>query len=161
MSDQSDPEFEVFVARFEILSRLNKNGHLYNPGDWIDIVDYKRAMVYCSPLLQSELSGEIQYLAHYASLIDNAHDDLFIEGDPIGGGAIPSLLKKHLKKGYRVIMSEDFVAELYNGKSIALVGSSNMIVGSGLGKYIDSHDTVIRMNKSIPLNACILPPTVI
>jgi hypothetical protein len=50
-------------------------------------------------------------------------------------------------------MSEDFVAELYNGKSIALVGSSNMIVGSGLGKHIDSHDTVIRMNKSIPLNA--------
>jgi uncharacterized protein (DUF1786 family) len=44
---------------------------------------------------------------YYAGLIDKSHDDLLIEGDPIGGGAIPSLLKKHLKKGYRVIMSED------------------------------------------------------
>jgi uncharacterized protein (DUF1786 family) len=44
---------------------------------------------------------------YYASLIDKSNDDLFIDGDPIGGGALPSLLKKHLKKGYRVIMSED------------------------------------------------------
>jgi uncharacterized protein (DUF1786 family) len=44
---------------------------------------------------------------YYAGLIDKSHEDLFIEGDPIGGGAISSLLKKHLKKGYRVIMSAD------------------------------------------------------
>jgi hypothetical protein len=50
-------------------------------------------------------------------------------------------------------MSEDFVSEFYNGKSVALVGSSQTLVGRGLGEYIDSFDTVIRMNKCIPLNA--------
>lgn len=44
---------------------------------------------------------------YYADLIERCDQDLYIEGDPIGGGAIPSLLKKHIKKGHRVIMNED------------------------------------------------------
>ena len=43
----------------------------------------------------------------FAEVIEKCDQNLFIEGDPIGGGAIPSLLKRHLKKGYRVIMSEE------------------------------------------------------
>ena len=44
---------------------------------------------------------------YYADLIERCDQDLYIEGDPIGGGAIPSLLKKHLKKGHRVFMNKD------------------------------------------------------
>lgn len=44
---------------------------------------------------------------HYAHLIEKCDQDLYIEGDPIGGGALPSLLKKHIKKGFRVIMNEN------------------------------------------------------
>jgi len=43
----------------------------------------------------------------FAEAIERCNQDLFIEGDPIGGGAIPSCLKRHLGKGYRVIMSEE------------------------------------------------------
>jgi len=43
---------------------------------------------------------------YFAKVIESCDQDLFIEGDPIGGGAIPSCLKRHLEKGYRVIMSE-------------------------------------------------------
>jgi len=43
----------------------------------------------------------------FAEAVDKSSQDLFIEGDPIGGGAIPSRLKRHLEKGYRVIMSEE------------------------------------------------------
>jgi len=43
--------------------------------------NYKRAMVYCSPLLQSELSGEIQYLAYYASLIERGELDYLLITD--------------------------------------------------------------------------------
>jgi hypothetical protein len=45
-----------------------------------------------------------------------------------------------------------FVDDLYNGKTIVLVGSSHTLTGRGLGSYIDSFDTVIRMNKSVPVH---------
>ena len=44
---------------------------------------------------------------YFSEIIERCTQDLFIEGDPIGGGAIPSLLKRHLEKGYRVIMDEE------------------------------------------------------
>ena len=44
---------------------------------------------------------------YFSSIIENCNQDIFIEGDPIGGGTIPSLLKRHLKKGYRAIMTEE------------------------------------------------------
>lgn len=44
---------------------------------------------------------------YFSKIIEQCNQDLFIEGDPIGGGAIPSLLRRHLKKGYRVIMDEE------------------------------------------------------
>ena len=47
---------------------------------------------------------------------------------------------------------EDFLDYMYNDKSVVLVGPSETLVGRGLGEYIDSFDTIIRMNKSIPLN---------
>ena len=51
---------------------------------------------------------------NFARLIERCEEDIFIDGDPIGGGAIPSLLKNHIKKGYRVIMSEDAAYTLRN-----------------------------------------------
>jgi len=51
---------------------------------------------------------------NFARLIERCEGDIFIEGDPIGGGAIPSLLKSHIKKGSRVIMSEDAAYTLRN-----------------------------------------------
>lgn len=43
---------------------------------------------------------------HFSEIIERCSQDLFIEGDPIGGGTIPSSLKRHIKKGHRVIMGE-------------------------------------------------------
>ncbi len=51
---------------------------------------------------------------NFSRLIEKCKEDIFIDGDPIGGGAIPSLLKSHIKKGYRVIMSEDAAYTLRN-----------------------------------------------
>jgi len=51
---------------------------------------------------------------YFAEIIENCNQDIFIEGDTIGGGAIPSFLKKHIKKGYRVIMSEDTACTVRN-----------------------------------------------
>jgi uncharacterized protein (DUF1786 family) len=42
---------------------------------------------------------------YFAQLIEQCDQDLFIDGDPIGGGALSSLLAQHIKKGYRVIMT--------------------------------------------------------
>jgi uncharacterized protein (DUF1786 family) len=43
---------------------------------------------------------------YFAQLIEQCNQDLSIDGDPIGGGALSSLLAQHIKKGHRVIMSE-------------------------------------------------------
>lgn len=53
----------------------------------------------------------------FARLIERCEDDIFIHGDPIGGGAIPSRLKTHIQKGYRAIMSEDAAFTLRNNLS--------------------------------------------
>ena len=52
-----------------------------------------------------------------------------------------------LKKG-----EYDFLDNLYTNKKVAIVGPAATMVGSGLGEYIDSFDTVIRLNRSIPVN---------
>ena len=52
-----------------------------------------------------------------------------------------------LKKG-----EYDFLDNLYTNKKVAIVGPAATIVGSGLGEYIDSFDTIVRLNKSVPLN---------
>jgi hypothetical protein len=44
------------------------------------------------------------------------------------------------------------VKELLDGKDVVIVGPSKTLIGTGSGEYIDSFDTVIRMNKSVPLN---------
>ncbi len=49
-------------------------------------------------------------------------------------------------------VDEDFLEELYNDNTVAIVGPSNAIIGKDLGEYIDSFDTIVRLNKSIPLN---------
>ena len=46
----------------------------------------------------------------------------------------------------------DFLDNLYTNKNVAIVGPAATIVGNSLGEYIDSFDTIVRMNKSIPLN---------
>ena len=38
---------------------------------------------------------------------------------------------------------------LIHGKSVALVGPAAYMVGSGYGDEIDSHDTVVRLNRGI------------
>lgn len=42
--------------------------------------------------------------------------------------------------------------ELLEGKRVCIVGPSKTLIGRGIGNFIDGHDTVVRMNKSIPLN---------
>jgi uncharacterized protein (DUF1786 family) len=44
---------------------------------------------------------------YFAQVIKKCDQDLSIDGDPIGGGELPSLLVKHLERGYRVIMTEE------------------------------------------------------
>jgi hypothetical protein len=44
------------------------------------------------------------------------------------------------------------VNNLLDGKSVVIVGPSKTLIGQNTGEYIDSFDTVIRMNKSVPLN---------
>lgn len=44
---------------------------------------------------------------YFADCVRTCDQDLFIDGDPIGGGSLPSLLTDHLKKGYRVIMTDE------------------------------------------------------
>ena len=43
---------------------------------------------------------------YFAKVIEECQQDLFLEGDPIGGGAVSSGIRKHIEKGYRVVMSE-------------------------------------------------------
>jgi hypothetical protein len=45
---------------------------------------------------------------------------------------------------------EDF-KEYMKGKRVCLVGPSPSIIGSGKGEEIDSHDIIVRLNKSLPL----------
>ena len=42
-------------------------------------------------------------------------------------------------------------AAFLKGKSVALVGPSPSIKGTGKGAFIDSHDIVVRLNKAIPV----------
>ena len=49
-------------------------------------------------------------------------------------------------------IEEDFLESLYNDSTVVIVGPSLQMIGSGLGEYIDSFDTVIRLNRSIPVN---------
>ncbi len=50
----------------------------------------------------------------YVQQIEQCDHDLFISGDAIGGGGIASALIRHLKKGYRVTMTEDAAFTLRN-----------------------------------------------
>jgi uncharacterized protein (DUF1786 family) len=50
----------------------------------------------------------------FAQQIEDCRQNLFIDGDPIGGGAISSQLRKHIEKGYRVTMTEDAAYTLRN-----------------------------------------------
>jgi len=43
----------------------------------------------------------------YGERIKRCKEDLFLEGDTIGGGGITSVLKEHIERGHRVIMTRD------------------------------------------------------
>ena len=53
----------------------------------------------------------------FAKQIENCQQNLYIDGDPIGGGAVSSLLRKHIQKGYRVTMTEDSAYTVRNNLS--------------------------------------------
>lgn len=42
--------------------------------------------------------------------------------------------------------------ELLDGKDVVMVGPSQSLIGSDMGPTIDEFDTVVRLNKSVPLN---------
>jgi len=44
------------------------------------------------------------------------------------------------------------VNEFLTGKSVVMVGPSKTLIGQGGGDDIDAYDTVVRLNKSVPLN---------
>jgi Glycosyltransferase family 29 (sialyltransferase) len=44
---------------------------------------------------------------------------------------------------------ENEIAQIFKGKSVAIVGNSPGLINQGLGKEIDSHDLVIRLNGGI------------
>ena len=54
---------------------------------------------------------------YFAKQIEECKQDLSIDGDPIGGGAVSSRLRKHLEKGHRVTMSEDAAYTVRNNLS--------------------------------------------
>lgn len=51
---------------------------------------------------------------YFAQIIEACDQDIFIDGDPIGGGPLPRLLAHHRKKGFRVSMSEEAAYTLRN-----------------------------------------------
>jgi uncharacterized protein (DUF1786 family) len=53
----------------------------------------------------------------FAKQIEDCRQDLFIDGDPIGGGAVSSRLREHIEKGYRVTMTEDAAYTVRNNLS--------------------------------------------
>ena len=53
----------------------------------------------------------------FVKQIENCQQNLFIDGDPIGGGAVSSQLRKHIEKGYRVTMTEDAAYTVRNSLS--------------------------------------------
>ncbi len=53
----------------------------------------------------------------FAEQIGACQENLFIDGDPIGGGAVSSQLRKHIEKGYRVTMTEDAAFTVRNNLS--------------------------------------------
>ena len=80
---------------------------------------------------------------YFAQLIEQCDQDLFITGDPIGGGVLPSLLAKHLKKGYRVVMTEEAAYTVRNNlKEVARYGIE---VASNGGA--DFQGTAIRLHE--------------
>ena len=54
---------------------------------------------------------------YFAKVIEECKQDLFLDGDPIGGGAVSSRIRKHIEKGYRVVMSEDAAYTVRNNLS--------------------------------------------
>ena len=54
---------------------------------------------------------------YFAKVIEECQQDLFLNGDPIGGGAVSSRIRKHIEKGYRVTMSEDAAYTVRNNLS--------------------------------------------
>ncbi len=42
--------------------------------------------------------------------------------------------------------------ELLDGRDVVIVGPSKSLIGRGTGLQIDNFDTVVRLNKSVPLN---------
>jgi hypothetical protein len=45
---------------------------------------------------------------------------------------------------------DNITDSLFTNRRIVLVGNSKALIGNGLGKFIDSHDTVVRFNMGIP-----------
>ena len=43
------------------------------------------------------------------------------------------------------------LAELIEGKTVAFVGPSAHLIGTGLGEYIESHDIVVRVNQTVEI----------
>ena len=54
---------------------------------------------------------------YFAKVIEECLQDLFLDGDPIGGGAVSSCIRKHISKGYRVVMSESAAYTVRNNLS--------------------------------------------
>lgn len=73
--------------------------------------DEKKSVENC---LKMVLPSPSQVFAAKVREATRLSKDLFIKGDVIGGGAFASALKKHVKKGLRVLMSENAAYSLRN-----------------------------------------------
>jgi len=77
----------------------------------------------CTTLI---LPTPTRYFAHE---IEKCVQDLFIEGNAIGGGSIPALLKKHIEKGYRVYMTEEAAYTVRNSLQEVQQSGINLVKG--------------------------------
>jgi len=77
---------------------------------------------------------------HFAQMVERCASDLIITGDPIGGGTITKALERHLRKGFRVIMSEDAAYTVRN--SLREVMQYGIAIGTHEGGNSSSAQTI-------------------
>ena len=72
---------------------------------------------------------------HFAKIIERSESDIFIAGDPIGGGAISTALLQHLRRGFRVIMSEDAAYTVRNSLSEVMQYGISIAAAEGIDGF--------------------------
>ena len=86
----------------------------------------------------------------FAKQIEDCQENLFIDGDPIGGGAVLTQLRKHIEKGYRVTMTENAAFTVRNNLSevksygIEIAGSKEETINAAQLSFTEINIPLLR-----------------